>query len=276
MFLKDLNNTKEITSTPYGIGKKLQEVYGETASGLQGEVLVQALAHSTLDNFPANWEGLKTALYYLNARIEACRKTLSAWDAYQIRGSINDGSAINSQLAQLPANSSLIANLDSPTTWTWNNQDIILYKGDILFKDNTGEVHYIKSLSMGYYAPVQITQTTGNNFTIKYRYASDTPAQGSQTASSDPITVISQEHILPITVTAEKNAYEMSGELTSNGTITLDFVKNNETIIYPIIKFFICNNTQTEQVFLDNVYTYTDTTFTITNSTSQTLYYEVK
>lgn len=280
MFLKDLSATKEITSTPYSIGKKLQDIYGETVSGLQGEVLVQTLAHSTLDNFPASWEGFKTALYYLNARIEACRKMISAWDAYQIQGSIQDGATIDTQLSQIPVNSSLIANFDTPIKWTLNNEEITLYKGDILFKDHTGELHYIKSLSAGYYAPVQIKSITGtNNFQLVYRYASDTPKDGTATATAtEPITTISKQHELPISLSSESNAYELSGTIVAGGqTSAISFVKNNGTTIYPIVKLFLqSNTTQMEQVFLDTVYTYTTDTFTISNPTSQTLYYEVK
>ena len=70
-----------ITVTPDNIAHQLITAY--TGRGVQeqltehGEVLLDTIAHSSLDNFNADTQGIINALYYLNYRLEAVRKTIS-------------------------------------------------------------------------------------------------------------------------------------------------------------------------------------------------------
>ena len=68
-----------ITVTPDNIAQQLISVYGGQVDDFiqHGEVLLDTIAHSRLDNFSSDTTGIINALYYLNYRLEAVRKTIS-------------------------------------------------------------------------------------------------------------------------------------------------------------------------------------------------------
>jgi len=68
-----------ITVTPDNIATQLITAYGGQSDTLleHGEALLDIIAHTSIDNFKSDTTGIINALYYLNYRLEAVRKTIS-------------------------------------------------------------------------------------------------------------------------------------------------------------------------------------------------------
>ncbi len=249
---KDLYNTATVSATPYGLGELLVTVYGEAAGPLMGEVTIQSLAHSSLGNFDTSVNGIVNALYYLNTRVESIRKTITTWDAYQIWGTLQDRDTILAQLAQLPANSSIVSNITEPFTWTNQGKDYIVHKGDILLKDNNENIVHIQSLSSGYYAPMKITKqgSTGNNFIIDYHYFTDTPLKDPEDPSTRDPRKTYETMPISFSVTGETDqGYSYTGILEPGNTISYPYTTSPR--VEPVIKFM---TEQGEQVFQNKQY----------------------
>ena len=264
----DTKNSGTISVTPFGLGYNLYSTYNlpyevENGESFYGESLIDSISHSSLNSFTSDLSGIIRALCYLNSKIEASRKTVSFWDAYQIRGAIEDRDQFLGQLAAMPANSSITSSLRDPFTWTDQNNELhTIYRGDIIIKDYMEQLHYIPSLNTGFYIPAEIypVQDTANTYVISYEYATSQPAEDPQLQFDN--------------INGTWGGYNLSGTLAPNASLSSIEVVNN---VQPVVKFYT-NTDNKEQVFLDNTYTLQNsgTTFTITNTTSVTLFYEVK
>ena len=248
-----------ISVTPYGLGYDLFTAYQSQASSddliLIGEATIDAVSHSSLDDFSVSLSGIVSALYYLNSKIEAARKTVSYWDAYQIRGTITDRDAFLGQLAAMPANSSIASSLRNPFQWTdQNNETHTIYRGDIIIKDYLEQLHYIPSLNTGFYKPNSVTAVANNIYSINYIY--ETNAQATDTH-------------LNFAIDGTFGGYNETKTIAARST---DNSINYISGVQPVVKIYLGG----EQVFLDNTYSISNNRVVLNNTTSVSLVYEVK
>lgn len=242
-----------LTIHPYGVAEQLVQVYGGAYEGTwAAETVLSAISHSTLVDFDEN--DIPSVLKYLNMKLEATRKTISFWDAYQIRGTIEDSDADNllSALSQLPNNSSLVNNVTTVMTWINEaGESQSIYAGDVFVKDYSGHIHLIKATNKGIYRPTEFHNASGNTYELKYEYSQDT----------EDVTV-------SMDINTENNIiYNLQGELVPGASVNFSF---NTTI--PIVKFFY----EDDQIFIPNGVNINNDTVTLTNTTNVTVVYEVK
>ena len=279
-------NSNIFTITPYGVAHQLYAIYGDSVAGeWNAETALQSIAHSTLDGMPANINGCIDALNYLNQKLEAVRKTVSFWDAYQIIDVIDNKDNVLSKLTQLPNNSSLITNVKTPFSWTNPSTGLSdsIYSGDIFIKDYSGIIHLIHATNKGIYVPTEIKFVEGNSMMIEYEYA---------TVGDNEVRIRTDEE-QEFNIDAD-SGYNYHGVLGASGAENDNFIftvlySRGETAsvtgpaIIPIVKFFTNGN----QVFLpitvrgpETIYNpttmRTEPCFKIINSTPVVLNYEVR
>lgn len=262
-------NNQTLTVTPYGIAAELITTYNLESPWNNnvyfGEATLDVLSHSTLDNVNADLEGIIRALYYLNRKIEASRKTISFWDAYQIKDTIDNRDLALGQLTRLPANASIVSNLRDPFIYGGNQT---VYRGDILVKDYEEQIHLIHTLSTGFYKPVNLTPVTGsqNTYQIIYQF---------ENSQSTPVD-------LSLNVTEDQSGYNLQTTLNPNEHYAFTSNGNDAT---PVIKSFgiftdSAQNTYYEQLLVDDIVNVVGTgesrAFNITNRTCIKILYEVK
>lgn len=234
-----------ITVTPDNIAQQLISVYGGQADNFiqHGEVLLDTIAHSCIDNFNADTAGIINALYYLNYRLEAVRKTISFWDAYQIRETIDDRDELLGQLANLPPNSSVVSNLRIPFKWLNSlQQEETVYRGDLFIKDYQGNIHLIHGSSQGTYQPAETwtpTEQSGSTYQLTYTYTESPKSEVKTT-----LTIEGQPQGYNNTLSITAPIYP-AAPIKDSTTATIESIK-------PVIKYYwIDNNNNREQIIFD-------------------------
>lgn len=150
------------------------------------------------------------ALYYLDAKIAASRKTLSAYDAFKIVDSVDEQDELETKYALLSENSGLIINIDVD----FNN--ISFSAGDIIFKDFYGKIHKIANTVRGFYYPYGITyDSTTKYYTLTYAFKTGFPnldetiSVSFPNAETQPATAIyNVNEVLPASQSKEITAIE--------------------------------------------------------------------
>lgn len=234
-----------ISVTPDNIATQLVSVYSSAPEDFvqHGEVLLDTIAHTCIDDFSADTKGIVNALYYLNYRLEAVRKTISFWDAYQVRETIDDRDTLLGQLANLPPNSSVVSNLRIPFKWlNALQQEETVYRGDLFIKDYQGDIHLIHGSSQGTYEPEPSwtpTRQGSSTYQLIYNYT-ENPAPDVHTI---------------LEISGEPQGYNS----TLNMTATTDPVhptKDSTTAVIgsikPVIKYYwVDNKNNREQIIFD-------------------------
>lgn len=267
MQLKVFNKDNQtITVTPYGIAEQLVTIYGETVEGAwNAETTLQALAHSYLDIQRDESFEIIEALNYLNYKLEAVRKTISFWDAYQIRGAVT-AENIQAQLSQLPNNSSLINNTTYSFTWYDNNNTSKqVYPGDVFIKDYQNIVHLIPATNKGVYVPDgSHASASGTTLVLPFQYTDRVPEQ------NDTITIEWSNVNF-----GDNSGYNIRGSIAAGATSNpFPKIQYNNQDIKPIIKTF----TVSEHELILNAHTLSVSgdNYVITNTTPMTIYFEVR
>jgi len=261
-FFKDYKSNPTITLTPDSIATQLVEVYGTNINNLYGEGVLDAIKHSSLDNFGTEDEDFVSALYYLNFKLEATRKTISFWDAYQIRETMDNKENLLGQLSSMPVNSSIVSNLRVPFTWLNElNEEETVYRGDLFIKNYDGRVFLVHGTSQGWYKPSTEWVSSGDSYSLTYTYT--------ENDSSDVITSLTLNDVAP-------QGYNISKSIATNASDTFTYVVvDANTKIAPVVKYYTNSK---ELVFLDESYEVINNgaTCQVTNPTSVVLTYEVK
>lgn len=272
MKFSEYKDLSVLTTTSDSIAQQLVTLYSKTINDIYGEAYLDMFSHTTLDNFTDSTNGIINALYYLNYKLEATRKTITFWDAYQIYSTISDRDTVLGQIANLPINSSLVSNLRDPFQWfNANNQLETVYQGDLFIKDHNGTTHLVHGLSQGSYRPSQnwtASPTGSNTYVLTYTYT-----EGIQVGDT-----ITTELVLEDTTV---QGYNETGTIAAASgstptTITKNIITSGGDRIKPVVKYFLANSNGYEQVFLDTAYIDNTTTFTLKNPTPVALVYEVK
>ena len=113
-------------------------------------------------------------LQALQDQIDSISKNITYLDVYNIIDTVEAKDELNVKVAGLISNSSLVINCP-----TFQEGDEEYVTGDIVLKNNNGEVIHIEAQPGGAYYPKNISNS-GNNVTIQYNYAPSTPNPGSK------------------------------------------------------------------------------------------------
>lgn len=269
----------------YGWAQELATVYGESVDNFNhiAEALVIYLAHSNLTHINNDVESFQEALQFLNAKLNAIRKTITFWDAYQINGVLDNPELATAAISQLPVNSSIMVT----TQARWESKT--LYPGDVLVKDFYNQLHHIPSVSTGYYYPKQLTQSDGNNITITYQYGQTSPVSGAYDYPISDATHLPEQAYetlkANLTLEQEQFCYAINQALDSGASCTFSQTSYNGTVVWPVIKTYLytTNNSTAEigeQIDIQDKLTIaknsTTHQFTLTNESTVDVWLTVK
>lgn len=121
---------------------------------------------------PSNPTEFYNDLKFLDWKLNSIRKNLTSYDFLRIMGTVTDPDTFNAMKTKLINNSALIINTSLLTDYK---------RGDIVYKDNFGEVNKINAPNVGLYYPSHIyydPQDDNNVVTIKYTYSGNEVARG--------------------------------------------------------------------------------------------------
>lgn len=109
-------------------------------------------------------------IQFLDWKLNSVRKNITNYDIYKIMGTVVDPNTFNSMKTQLINNSALVINTSLLTGY---------HKGDIVYKDNFGEIQRIEAPMVGLYYPSYLNYNptvTGNVVTLTYAFNPNEPA----------------------------------------------------------------------------------------------------
>ena len=123
------------------------------------ESIISWLGHSKMIfDTKDNSDTLPYYLQYLEAKIDASRKTATFWDAYKITDVVNNIDDFNQKYGVLPNNSGLIIN--APITIDANHS---YNQGDVVYKDFYGNQLRVEAQVGGVFKPASISNKTDEN-----------------------------------------------------------------------------------------------------------------
>ena len=177
------------------------------------ESIISWLGHSKMIfDTKDNSDTLPHYLQYLEAKIDASRKTATFWDAYKITGVVKNIDEFNQKYGVLPNNSGLI--IDAPITIDANHS---YNQGDVVYKDFYGNQLCTKAQVGGVFKPNSITNNSGTyTYQMEFMYVeqvSDEPVELTIPEVSTPVVEKVYNNILPLAPksTAELTLIQIAG-----------------------------------------------------------------
>ncbi len=258
----------KITVRPNTVAFELLTCYNLPTSNYT-EGLLQILSHSSLQDLQADTVGFIMAFDFLNKKLEAARKTISFWDAYQIQETIDDREQMLGQLSHMPANTSIVSNLRDPFQWLNDiNEQETVYRGDLFIKDYNGRVHLIHGISQGSYRPTTMS-SSGSNAQIQYVYT-----QNAQPGDTETVSVV-----MPGAPEGYNNSFDVNANTATGPTFSQ--LGTVQEPIAPVVKYYITtldgnSAIWKEQVIFDGSYKQNGGTYITFNPTCFNLVAEVK
>ena len=185
----------------------------------------------------------------LESKIDSVKREISYFDVYNITTVTTDPDAFPAQISALPFGQSLVINTES----SFNHNQVLYNRGDILLKLNTGQLVHIKSQTGGIYYPSNITTVDGA-YALEYSYSSAAPVDPGNPKEGEDSTQ------LGVTEFAKKirvNGLKSSGSSNIYGNwdiITqLDYNFEGRADITPMIQFFFTKSDDTKIVDMEEV-----------------------
>ena len=191
------------------------EEKGETISSeYWGKIINSTHLPSYSQTIPYKEEQIKADLQFLNARLDYLRKTITYWDSYQIKDTIENLDEIH-KIDILEQGKSLIIN--SKESFIWNNNEC--RRGGVFVNTFDQGIVYISPLSAGIYKPV-ITPIDGG-IKIAYEF-------------SDSIVDSEETHRIPFDEPEIYYAESKTIGINYVGDITPDFNLDSSNTIFNI------------------------------------------
>lgn len=207
------------------------------------ESIISWLGHSKMAfDTKDNSDTLPYYLRYLEAKIDASRKTATFWDAYKITDVVKNIDEFNQKYGVLPNNSGLI--IDAPITIDANHS---YNQGDVVYKDFYGNQLCAKAQVGGVFKPDSIESTKNGNtetytYEMKFVYV--------EQVSNKPVELT----IPDVSATVEEKLYNNVLSLTPKGSaeLTLIQIPGTSNYITPIWEIRLATDETTrygEKVF---------------------------
>ena len=156
------------------------------------------------------------------------------YDIYNIQATISNQDECDIKLNALTNNTAAVINSDHQLTTYIRGEQVLLTRGDVVYKDNAGDLQHIKSNSGGWYKP---SLESGN--WIKFTYTN---------SDKEPLSLKADPVKIP-------QIYGLYGIATANDAIktTLKFIGDNtEHPIYPLVKNYRSMGSGKEEICLDD------------------------
>lgn len=187
----------------------------------------------------------KTRLDTLQKNIELTKRNLSSLDLYKIDVSITDSKDIGYKISELLPNTA--ATIATSNSFSWNGE--VWYRGDLAFKDESGNLIHIHSDTNGLYFPSKFVKD-GNSYIITYGYSNEQPVEGTQSLSGQALQHPSKNITLNIDYEQSSTVYGIKAQ-PENGEVVFDVSKDgNKNDIFPIIKCFTSYNEEVATSFV--------------------------
>lgn len=174
--------------------------------------------------------------------IENTLSTLSlkfrVYDIYNIQATIANQDECDIKLNALTNNTAAVINSDLQLITYIRGQQVLLTRGDVVYKDNAGDLQHIKSNSGGWYKP-----SLESNHWIKFTYTN---------SDKEPLSLQADPVKIP-------QIYGLYGVVNANSTTatseekTLKFINDNtKNPIYPLVKNYRSMGAGKEEICLDD------------------------
>lgn len=170
--------------------------------------------------------------------IENTLSTLSlkfrVYDIYNIQATIANQDECDIKLSALTNNTAAVINSDRQLITYIRGQQILLTRGDVVYKDNAGDLQHIKSNSGGWYKP---SLEDGNWIKFTYTNSDKEPLS----LNADPVKI--------------SQIYGLYGDIdkATSKEETLKFIGDNtENPIYPLVKNYRSMGAGKEEICLDD------------------------
>ena len=161
------------------------------------------------------------------------------YDIYNIQATIANQDECDIKLNALTNNTAAVINSDRQLTTYIRGEQVLLTRGDVIYKDNAGDLQHIKSNSGGWYKPSLAEKSNW----IKFTYT-----------NSDKEPLLLQANPVKIS-----QIYGLYGIINANSTATtleentLNFINDNtKHPIYPLVKNYRSMGSGKEEICLDD------------------------
>ena len=157
------------------------------------------------------------------------------YDIYNIQATIANQEECDIKLNALTNNTAAVINSDRQLTTYIRGEQVLLTRGDVVYKDNAGDLQHIKSNSGGWYKPSLDEKSNWIKFT--YTNSDKEPLS----LNADPVKI--------------SQIYGLYGIADTNSTIktTLKFIGDNTANpIYPLVKNYRSMGSSKEEICLDD------------------------
>ena len=160
------------------------------------------------------------------------------YDIYNIQATIANQEECDIKLNALTNNTAAVINSDRQLTTYIRGEQVLLTRGDIVYKDNAGDLQHIKSNSGGWYKP---SLTNGN--WIKFTYTN---------SDKEPLSLQAN----PVKISQIYGLYGVAGVNSTEATLEenrLKFINDNtKHPIYPLVKNYRSMGSGKEEICLDD------------------------
>jgi len=202
----------------------------------------------------------KEDLEFLDKKMDFIKKELTQWDVYKISEVVKTEEEFLSKFNNLLPNTGLIIDSDSFEK-NIEDQNLVLSRGDIIYKNTDSSAIYIQSERGGVFYPSQLKMNAGNNnVEISYSFTNLTPTGTADITPSDRTWTVTQPYATlnfkNIGIQTSENIY---GNILTSDNTSFPVKKEGENIIKPVIKIFASNN---EEIYTDLKWTSDNSNFT--------------
>ena len=168
------------------------------------------------------------------------------YDIYNIQATVSNQDECDNKLNSLTNNTAAVINSDRQLITYIRGEQVLLTRGDVVYKDNAGELQHIKSNSGGWYKPnpeLKIDEN-GNKF-IEFVYTNS--AIEDVSFNYDPIEVAQIYGLYEDDINVS-----VDGGISKEKTLKSFDNVGTSTPIYPLVKNYRPMETGKEEICLDD------------------------
>ena len=190
-------------------------------------------------------EEILTGLNSIENTLSKLSLKFRVYDIYNIQATVSNQDECDNKLNSLTNNTAAVINSDRQLITYIRGQQVLLTRGDVVYKDNAGELQHIKSNSGGWYKPNSELKTdeNGNQF-VEFVYTNS--AIEDVSFNYDPIEVAQiyglYEDNIKVSVDAGISREKTLKSFDNAGT---------NTQIYPLVKNYRPMAKGKEEICLD-------------------------
>ena len=215
---------------------------------------------------------------FLNRKLDKSYRQMNIWDFYRIVDTVNEVDEFASKQNSLIELTGLIINCGN---FIYNNEAYAT--GDVVYRTSDGSYKHIPAERGGMFYPSKLWKDpNNNNFTFTYSFIKNAPS-GNEVSISPTVSqsgstwdasgaqnnkIINFERITPSNTTSLYSVIETVNSATRSFTFDAKFVDN--VVIPPVIKVYVEDNNEYEEIYCPFTVTRNGSVFTISFEDSLT------